>query len=127
MIYVRSFEFHCPNEALHYLYHLKNYTDSEGKPAEGAAGCIEKLWGVLGQSLFKTCVVDLALETKEYAQLLGTVEGNGIRTKGLIDQFIDTNVTAVSVAECIADQLVNKGLYEEAISLFDIANVSSFH
>ncbi|ENN73001.1 hypothetical protein HUJ04_005601 [Dendroctonus ponderosae] len=104
MIYVRSFEFHCPNEALHYLYHLKNYTDSEG------------------QSLFKVCAVDLALETKEYAQLLGTVDGNGIRNKGLIDQFIDTHVTAVSVAETIAANLVNKGLYEDAIALFDIAN-----
>lgn len=106
MIYVRNFEFSCPNEALHYFYLLRNHKDSEGR------------------SLFKICVTDLALETKEYEKLLGKMLRNGVRTKGLIDQFVDSNISADSVAELVGTTLVRKGLHEEAIDIFDIANVS---
>ncbi|XP_066153921.1 nuclear pore complex protein Nup93 [Euwallacea fornicatus] len=104
MIYVRAFEFHCPNEAIHYFYFLRNYKDAEEK------------------SFFKVCVADLALETKEYERILGKMLRSGLRGKGLIDQFVDSEVTADSVAELIGSALVKKGLYEEAVDIFDIAN-----
>lgn len=102
MLYVKKFELTCPNEALQYFYFLRNYTDYEG------------------ENLFKICVSYLAVETKQYESILGIVQRNGIRTKGLIDQF--TDVTAESVAQLIGDNLLKKGLFEEAIELFDIAN-----
>ncbi|XP_060518052.1 nuclear pore complex protein Nup93 [Cylas formicarius] len=104
MLYVRAFELNCLDEALHYFYHLRNYTNLDG------------------QNLFKVCVADLAIETKQYEKILGRVQSNGIRIKGLIDQFTDNNVTADSVAQLIGDNLVKKGLCEEAINVYDIAN-----
>lgn len=105
MLYVRKFELTCINEALHYFFLLRNYNDSEG------------------HSLFKVCVSDLAIETKEYERILGTVQRNGIRTKGLLDQFTNANITAEMVAQMIAGNLEKKGLFEEAIELYDIANM----
>lgn len=105
MLYVRNFELTCLNEALHYFFLLRNYNDSEGR------------------SLFKVCVSDLAIETKEYEKILGKVQRNGIRTKGLLDQFTSANITAEGVAQMIAGNLEKKGLFEEAIELYDIANV----
>lgn len=104
MIYVRKFELTCINETLNYFFLLRNYSDSEG------------------QNLFKTYVSYLAVETKEYETILGSVQRNGIRTKGLIDQFTSINITAEGVAQMIADDLVKKGIYEDAINLYDIAN-----
>ncbi|KAL1513451.1 hypothetical protein ABEB36_002861 [Hypothenemus hampei] len=104
MIYVRGFELSCINEALHYFYHLRNYTDPNG------------------ENLFKVCVSDLATETKEYEKILGRIQQNGIRTKALIDQFVNSDITADSIADAIGSNLVRKGLYEEAIDIFDVAN-----
>lgn len=104
MIHVKKFELNCPNEALHYFYHLRSYTDSKG------------------ESLFKVCVADLAIETKEYETILGKVQHNGIRTKGLVDQFTNTNISADQIAQMVGDNLVKKGLCEEAIDIYDIAN-----
>ncbi|CAG9860748.1 unnamed protein product [Phyllotreta striolata] len=104
MIYVKKFELTCPNEALQYFYFLRNCSDSNG------------------ENMFKTCTAYLAMETKQYELILGRVQQNGIRTKGLIDQFADANVTAESVAQSIGENLVKKGLFEEAIDLFDVAD-----
>ncbi|XP_050302655.1 nuclear pore complex protein Nup93-like [Anthonomus grandis grandis] len=104
MVYVRNFEFSCLNEALHYFYFLRNFTEDSG------------------ENLFKVCVADLAIHTKEYEKLLGKIQRNGIRTKGLVDQFADSGVTADGIAAIIGNNLVKKGLHEEAIDIFDIAN-----
>jgi nuclear pore complex protein Nup93 len=106
MIYVRKFEITCPNEALHYFFILRNFSNEEGV------------------SLFKICVCDLTIETKEYSRILGAVQPNGIRTKGLIDQFTNAEINAENIAQMIGDNLVKKGLFEEAIDVYDIANVS---
>lgn len=104
LLYVRKFELTCLNESLNYFFLLRNYCDSSD------------------QNLFKTSVSYLAIETKEYETILGKVQKNGIRTKGLIDQFTNINITAESIAQLVAENLVSKGLYEEAIALYDIAN-----
>lgn len=104
MLYVRKFELSCLNESLNYFFLLRNYNDSAG------------------QNLFKTSVSYLAVETKQYETILGKVQRNGVRTKGLIDQFSNINVTPESIAQLIAENLVTKGLFEEAIDLYDIAN-----
>ncbi|CAG9768838.1 unnamed protein product [Ceutorhynchus assimilis] len=104
MIYVRSFEFKCQNEALHYYFFLRNYTDFQG------------------ENVFKVCVADLAMETKEYEKILGKVQPDGRRSEGLIDQFANSDITAASIAEIIGKSLSKKGLLEESIDIFDIAN-----
>lgn len=104
MLYVKKFELTCLNESLNYFFLLRNYNDSNG------------------QNLFKTSVSYLAVETKEYETILGKMHQNGVRTKGLIDQFSNVNVTAESIAQLVAENLVSKGVYEEAIDLYDIAN-----
>ncbi|RZB77466.1 nuclear pore complex protein Nup93 [Asbolus verrucosus] len=103
MIYVHKFEITCPNEALHYFFFLRNFSNEDG------------------MNLFKICVCDLVIETKEYNRILGTVQPNGIRSKGLIDQFTNAEITTESIAQMIGDNLIKKGLFEEAIEVFDIA------
>lgn len=106
MIYVRNFELTCLNEALHYFFLLRNFTNSDGV------------------DIFKLCVSDLAIETKQYEAILGVVQKNGIRSKGLLDKFTTPSISTESIAEIIGNNLIKKGLYEEAINIFDIANVN---
>lgn len=106
LIYVKKFEMVCLNEALHYFYILRNINDSNGV------------------NLFKICTKDLALETKSYEQILGKVQKNGVRSKGLVDQFNSSTISAETIAEITADALCKKGLFEDAIELYDVANVS---
>lgn len=105
LIYVKKFEMVCLNEALHYFFILRNINDSDGV------------------NLFKICTKDLALETKNYEQILGKVQKNGIRSKGLVDQFNSSAITAEIIAEITADSLCKKGLFEDAIELYDVANM----
>ncbi|CAH0556800.1 unnamed protein product [Brassicogethes aeneus] len=104
MLYVRKFELSCLDEALHYFFLLRNFNNFEGV------------------NLFKLCVSDLCLETKQYDAILGTVQNSGIRVKGLADQFTTPSISTESIAEIIGNNLLKKGLYEEAIDIFDIAN-----
>nr|CAH7760952.1 unnamed protein product [Callosobruchus chinensis] len=104
MLYVRRFELTCIREALHYFYLLRNYSDCDGL------------------NVFKTSVSYLAIETKQYEMLLGRVQDNGIRTKGLVDEFVGANITVESIAQITAENLLKKGLFDEAIELYDVAN-----
>lgn len=105
MIYVRSFELNCPNEAMHYFYMLRKYTNCNN------------------ENMFIVSVADLVLESKCYEQILGRISKNGVRTKGLIDQFLSPEITTEAIAKMVADRLMGKGFYEEAIDVYDIANV----
>lgn len=75
--------------------------------------------------MYMICVSDLVQESKEYERFFGKVQANGIRTKGLLDEFHNLDVTPEKVANLVAEQLVEKGLFEDAIDLYDIANVSN--
>lgn len=102
--YVSKFEQSSLNGALHYFFLLRNCTDSEDR------------------NLFEVLVSDLAINTKDYERIFGKLQANGVKTKGLIHQFknIDFKV------ETVAQTLVQKELFEEAIELYDAVNVSSF-
>ncbi|CAK1544177.1 unnamed protein product [Leptosia nina] len=103
LLYVRKFELSDPCDALHYYYFLRNLKDPNGK------------------NLFMCCCSELALESRDYELVFGRMDVNGLRSPGLVDQFnnphIDTKVIALNVAE----ELVNKGLFEDAITVYDIA------
>lgn len=76
------------------------------------------------RNLFLCCVSDLAIECRDYDLLFGKMQRNGIRSRGLIDQFESIEVDPRKACEMVADELVKKGLFEDAIKLFDLAGVS---
>lgn len=97
------------------------------------------------------CCTDLALESRDYDLLFGRIDAiTGLRSQGLLDQFnnphIDSTVIKTApnfrltceissilkrkfllqvIAMNVAEQLVNKGLFEDAITMYDIAGVST--
>lgn len=105
MLYVNQFEISDPGEALQYYYFLRHLTDSNGK------------------NLFLTCVTDLVTENLNYELIFGRMQLSGMRTRGLIDQF-DGVINIQASCNSIADDLVKKGLFEDAIKMYDLASVS---
>lgn len=105
MLYVSKFEITCIAEAIQYYFLLRNMQD------------------VNGINLFLLCVSDLIQETGEYEKILGKIERNGLRTKGLLDNLSNLPVTTEGIAKATGDKFVQKGMFEEAINLYDIANV----
>lgn len=103
MLYVKKFEISDPAEAMQYFFFLRNLRD----PA--------------GRNLFLVCVSDLAIECRDYDLLFGKIPPNGIRTRGLIDQFEGVEIDAKIAANLVAEELVRKGIFEDAIKLFDLA------
>lgn len=106
LLYVRKFEVTDPAEALQYFYFLRNLADPTGR------------------NLFLVCVSDLAIECRDYDLLFGKIQPSGVRSRGLIDQFESINIDAKKACEMVADELVKKGLFEDAIRMFDLAGVS---
>lgn len=106
MLYVRNFEITDPAEALQYFYFLRNKRDPDGR------------------NLFLTCVSDLAIECRDYDLLFGKMQPNGNRSRGLIDQFESIEIDVRKACEIVGDELVKKGLFEDAVKLYDLAGVS---
>ncbi|KFB38186.1 AGAP003459-PA-like protein [Anopheles sinensis] len=104
MLYVKKFEITDPSEALHYFFFLRNLKDSEGR------------------NLFLVSVADLAIECRDFDLLFGRMQRDGIRTRGLIDQFESVQVDTQVVCEMVAEKFVKKGMFEDAIRMFDLAS-----
>ncbi|KAL5467639.1 hypothetical protein EMCRGX_G031900 [Ephydatia muelleri] len=98
--YTRRFALTDPREALQYFYLLKG------------------LRGPHGEDLFSGCVSDLVMESREFEMLLGRVEDDGTRKPGCVDKFKDDTQ---DVVEFVAMKAEQKGLYEDAIRLYDLA------
>jgi nuclear pore complex protein Nup93 len=100
LMYTRKFEVSDPREALQYFYFLRDLTT----PA--------------GENLFKSCVSELVLETREFDMLLGVLQTDGSRRPGALDKFrMDTQAIIEFVAHCTE----NKGQFEDAVRLYDLA------
>ena len=108
MLYVRKFELTCVEESIHYFFLMANIINSDG------------------YNMFVVCVTDLAIETKEYDKIFGKMQRNGVRSRGLLDQFKCADASVEQIAAKVAEQLAQKGLFEDAINMYDIAYVS-FH
>lgn len=80
-----------------------------------------------GRNLFLVCVSDLAIECRDYDLLFGKLQANRVRSAGLIDQFESIDVDPRKACEMVAEELVKKGLFEDAIKLFDLAGVRNIH
>lgn len=107
MIYVQKFELRAVKEAINYYYILRNVMNEE-------------------YCMFVTCIIDLALEMNDYEMLFGKIQMNGLRTKGLLDDFVSNDIKIDAIAQAIAEVLISKGLFEDAVSLFDLANVCNY-
>ena len=53
------------------------------------------------------------------------MQRNGIRSRGLIDQFESIEIDVKKACEIVGDELVKKGLFEDAVKLYDLAGVST--
>lgn len=76
-----------------------------------------------GKNLFLVCVTDLAIECRDYDLLFGKMQANGIRSRGLIHQFESINIDAKRACRMVAEELIKKGLFEDAIKMFDLAGI----
>jgi len=100
MTFTRKFEQSDPQEALQYFYFLRDIKTPEGG------------------DLFMQCVSQLVRDSREFSALLGRMDpATGARRPGAIDKFFgDTSKIILKVAaDC-----EHKGLFEEAINLFDL-------
>lgn len=104
LLYARKFELTDPSDALHYYFFLRNLKDPHGK------------------NLFMCCCTDLAIECRDYGLLFGCVDPTtGLRSNGLVDQFNNPHIDTTVIATNVAEELVNKGLFEDAITMYDTA------
>ncbi|KAG8437674.1 hypothetical protein GDO86_008399 [Hymenochirus boettgeri] len=100
MLYTRKFEPTDPREALQYFYFLRNEKDNQG------------------ESMFLRCVSELVIESREFDMLLGKLEKDGSRKPGVIDKFTRDTKPIINKVASVAE---NKGLFEEAAKLYDLA------
>lgn len=100
LLYTRKFEATDPCEALHYCFFLRS------------------LKGKNGENVFSSCISQLVLQSREFDLLLGRLEPDGRRTPGVIDKF---KVDVSEVTEMVAQDSEKKGLYEDAVKLYDLA------
>ncbi|KAJ0069582.1 hypothetical protein NL108_010406, partial [Boleophthalmus pectinirostris] len=103
MLYTRKFESTDPREALQYFYFLRNEKDSQG------------------ENMFMRCVSELVIESREFDMLLGRLEKDGSRKPGVIDKFAGDTRAIISK---VALEAENKGLFEEAVKLYELARNS---
>lgn len=100
MMHTRKFEGTDPREALQYFYFLRNLKSPSG------------------ENLFTCCVSELVLETREFEMLLGKMEPDGTRKPGALDKFQDDTQ---KIIEAVARDTENKGMFEDAVKLYDLA------
>lgn len=131
MLYVRNFEITDPAEALQYFYFLRYGFFYEPFSLSIACILIFIIFGSRrnkrdpdGRNLFLTCVSDLTIECRDYDLLFGKMQRNGIRSRGLIDQFESIEIDVRKACELVGDELVKRGLFEDAVKLYDLAGVS---
>ncbi|XP_077993570.1 nuclear pore complex protein Nup93-like [Glandiceps talaboti] len=98
--YTRKFEMSDPWEALQYFYLLRKMKDGSG------------------ESLFMRCVSELVTESREFETLLGRLERDGTRKPGVIDKFQDDTQ---KIIQLVAKDTEEKGLFEDAVKLYDLA------
>lgn len=74
-----------------------------------------------GRNLFLVAVCDLAIECREYDLIFGRMQENGIPSQGLINQFASVQIDVRMACELVANDLVKRGMIDDAIKMFDLA------
>ncbi|KAK3908994.1 Nuclear pore complex protein Nup93 [Frankliniella fusca] len=101
--YVRRFNLTDMKEALHYYYFLRGMRLPSG------------------DNLFRSCISNLAMESRDFSTILGRLESDGCRTPGIIDIFNGVQAEPSEIIEMVASNLEKKGLFEDALEVFDLA------
>ena len=115
-IYTRKFECTDPRDALEYYYFLRNIYNTNPIQQLGAN---EDEYEISREenNYFSIYIAELALETREFELLFGKLEKNGQRKRGAIDKFLTNTDKIISI---VAIEIEMKGLFEEAIKLYDL-------
>lgn len=71
-----------------------------------------------GENMFLRCVSELVIESREFDMILGKLENDGSRKPGVIDKFTSDTKPIIDKVASVAE---NKGLFEEAAKLYDLA------
>uniref|UniRef100_A0A3Q2XXL7 Nuclear pore complex protein Nup93 n=1 Tax=Hippocampus comes TaxID=109280 RepID=A0A3Q2XXL7_HIPCM len=102
MLYTRKFESTDPREALQYFYFLRNEKDSQG------------------ENMFMRCVSELVIESREVnVPILTSPDFTSVFLQlGVIDKFAGDTRAIISK---VALEAENKGLFEEAVKLYELA------
>ena len=74
-----------------------------------------------GENLFIKCLSEMVIETREFDALLGRLGEDGTRRPGAVDKF---QVNTQQILETVAKDTEAKGLFEDAVKLYDLASVS---
>jgi nuclear pore complex protein Nup93 len=121
-IYTRKFECTDPRDALEYYYFLRNIYNTSSVQQLGMQQQQHGDDDDLGQlkdenNYFAIYIAELALETREFELLFGKLEKNGQRKRGAIDKFLTNTDKIITI---VAMEIELKGLFEEAIKLYDL-------
>ncbi|KAF3854483.1 hypothetical protein F7725_022538 [Dissostichus mawsoni] len=101
---------------LNFILRLHSYMDTVYFSLFYKENCNEK--DTQGENMFMRCVSELVIESREFDMLLGRLEKDGSRKPGVIDKFAgDTRAIITKVAL----EAENKGLFEEAVKLYELA------
>jgi len=100
MTYTAKFQTTDPREALEYFYLLRD------------------MKGPNNESVFASCVSELVLETREFEMLLGKLNEEGIRKPGCLEKF---KLATSNIISHVANDAESKGRFEDAASLYDLA------
>ncbi|XP_071448699.1 nuclear pore complex protein Nup93-like [Hetaerina americana] len=107
-LYVQHFEATDPREALNYYFCLRKLKgDGDGTG-----------------NLFIECVVNMVLESQDFGLILGKMMPDGCRLPGLIDELCTPGSGADfagEVAEAAGKRCEDRGLFEDAIDLYNLA------
>ena len=76
--------------------------------------------GSQNKDLFSACVSDLVMESREFEMLLGKIQPDGTTKQGCVHKFQSDTSQVISF---VAEEAEEKGLYEDAIRLYDLAQV----
>nr|CAB3264520.1 nuclear pore complex protein Nup93-like [Phallusia mammillata] len=102
MLYTQRFELSNPSIAMNYFYFLRDVQHE-------------------GQSLFEKCLCELIQETGEYEMLLGRLNSDGSRKYGLVDKYCSDPKELITKVATVTEK---KGLYEDAVLLYDLSGNS---
>jgi len=102
LLYTRAFEASHPAHALHYCHLLRGL--------QGA--------NTQGDDIFANCVSELALCSRDFELILGSLSDDGSRKPGLIDGF---SVDVASITKQVGRDSERKGLHEDAVRLYELA------
>ncbi|KAK2708495.1 hypothetical protein QYM36_014191 [Artemia franciscana] len=103
MLYTKKFENTNIKEALNYYFFLRDLETPDGT------------------NLFTVCISELAVETRQYEQLLGKIEADGCRSPGIIDRYQGVDISVQEVIQHIAEIAETSGQFEDAVAIYDLA------